>query len=203
MPVPTRVRTIIDTARRRPRQERSRATVDAIVEAAAQVFEREGLAATTNRIAERAGVSIGTLYQYFPNKHALLAELADRHIAASRARLDVEFDRIHHRRQSWEDAVAALVTALVEAHGDRPRLHALMHQHAPRVPAGVAALHALQDRVVEQVAALLRERGRGGPDPARTAALLVHAVDAQLHRVLLTGEADVDDLIRMVLAMTG
>lgn len=201
-PEPVALRTIIDTARRRPRQERSRATVDAIVEAAAQIFEREGLAATTNRIAERAGVSIGTLYQYFPNKHALLAELAGRHIAAARARLDVEFDRIHQCEPSWEDAVAALVTALVEAHGDRPRLHALMHQHAPRLPAGVAALHALQDRVVEQFAALLCARARGGPDPARTAALLVHAVDAQLHRVLLTGGADVDDLIRMVLAMT-
>src|SRR5256885_17137254 len=68
--------------RRRPRQERSRETVEAIVEAAAQVFERHGYAAgTTNRIAERAGVSIGSLYQYFPNKDAIVAELARRHIA--------------------------------------------------------------------------------------------------------------------------
>src|SRR5215471_21205054 len=68
--------------RRAPSQSRSRDTVEAIVEAAAQVFERHGYAAgTTNRIAERAGVSIGSLYQYFPNKDAIVMELARRHIA--------------------------------------------------------------------------------------------------------------------------
>ena len=64
-----------------PRQERSRATVEAILEAAAQVFERHGYAAgTTNRIAERAGVSIGSLYQYFPNKDAILVALVEQHV---------------------------------------------------------------------------------------------------------------------------
>lgn len=59
--------------RRKPRQSRSRATVDAILQATAQVLVRDGYQkATTNRIAERAGVSVGTLYQYFPNKDALV-----------------------------------------------------------------------------------------------------------------------------------
>lgn len=57
--------------RKRPRQERSRRTVEAILDAAARVFETVGPnAATTNAIAERAGVSVGSLYQYFPNKLA-------------------------------------------------------------------------------------------------------------------------------------
>jgi AcrR family transcriptional regulator len=57
--------------RARPSQARSRDTVEALLQAAAQVFECHGYAAgTTNRIAERAGVSIGSLYQYFPNKDA-------------------------------------------------------------------------------------------------------------------------------------
>ena len=51
-----------------------------LLEAAAQVFRAEGYGATTNRIAERAGVSIGTLYEYFPNKEALLLALAERHV---------------------------------------------------------------------------------------------------------------------------
>lgn len=68
--------------RRRPAQARSRDTVQAILEAAAQIFERHGYAAgTTNRIATRAGVSVGSLYQYFPNKDAILVALTDALIA--------------------------------------------------------------------------------------------------------------------------
>lgn len=67
--------------RRRPLQTRSRDKVSWLLEAAAQVFRAEGYGATTNRIAQRAGVSIGTLYEYFPNKEALLLALAERHVA--------------------------------------------------------------------------------------------------------------------------
>lgn len=68
--------------RRRPRQARSRATYDSILEAAAQVLEREGAAGlNTNRVAERAGVSVGTLYQYFPDKDAILLAVAERALA--------------------------------------------------------------------------------------------------------------------------
>jgi AcrR family transcriptional regulator len=176
--------------------------VDAVVEAAAQVFEREGLGATTNRIAERAGVSIGTLYQYFPHKHALLHELADRHVTAAQARLDTEFARLRAEPPEWEEAVRALVDALIELHGSRPRLHAVMHQYAPRVPDGVARVHALLDRTTDEVALLLRRYGRGGPDPERAAALLVQAADAQLHRVVLAGRGDAEDLVRALLALS-
>jgi len=68
--------------RRRPRQARSRATWEAIVEAAAQILERRGPSAlNTNAVAERAGVSIGTLYQYFADKRAILLAAARRELA--------------------------------------------------------------------------------------------------------------------------
>src|SRR5690242_3376512 len=71
-----------DARRRKPQRERSQATHDAIVEAAASLFAQTGLrAATTNRIAQRAGVSVGSLYQYFPSKHALLIALYERESA--------------------------------------------------------------------------------------------------------------------------
>jgi AcrR family transcriptional regulator len=67
--------------RRSPKQARSRATWDAIVEAAAQILERHGAdGLTTNDVAERAGVSIGTLYQYFPDKQAILIAAARREL---------------------------------------------------------------------------------------------------------------------------
>lgn len=77
-----------EKTRRTPRQSRSEATVDAILEAAFQLLEQGGVEAlTTNHIAERAGVSVGTLYQYFGGKQAILAGLAQRRAAAARDRI--------------------------------------------------------------------------------------------------------------------
>ena len=65
--------------RKIPKQQRSKFTIEAILDATAQLLEGEPASAiTTNHIAARAGISIGTLYQYFPNKSAVLAALANR-----------------------------------------------------------------------------------------------------------------------------
>ncbi|HQP19465.1 MAG TPA: helix-turn-helix domain-containing protein, partial [Phenylobacterium sp.] len=67
------------TPRKTPRQARAEATVEAIIEAAARILEREGLEAfNTNAIARQAGVSVGSLYQYFPGKDAVMAALIRR-----------------------------------------------------------------------------------------------------------------------------
>lgn len=77
-----------EKTRRTPRQPRSEATVTAILEAAFQLLEADGVEAlTTNRIAERAGVSIGTLYQYFGGKQAILAALAQKRAGEARDRI--------------------------------------------------------------------------------------------------------------------
>lgn len=71
------------SARKQPRQARARVTVDAIFEATIQVLLSEGLSAlTTTQVAARAGVSVGTLYQYFPQKQALLFALLQRRLEA-------------------------------------------------------------------------------------------------------------------------
>src|SRR3569832_1710302 len=77
--------------RKKASQERSRATVDVLVEATARVLVKEGFdRASTNRIAEQAGVSIGSLYQYFPSKEALVAALVERHIETMSEALEAE-----------------------------------------------------------------------------------------------------------------
>jgi AcrR family transcriptional regulator len=79
---------VTEKTRRTPRQPRSEATVEAILEAAFQLLEAGGVEAlTTNHIADRAGVSVGTLYQYFKGKQAILAALAQRRAAAARDRI--------------------------------------------------------------------------------------------------------------------
>jgi AcrR family transcriptional regulator len=89
--------------RRSPSQARSRATYDAILEAAAQILERNGLdALNTNDVADRAGVSIGTLYQYFPDKHAIL-------IAAAKRDLGANVTPIPSRQRAWIQALIRFV----------------------------------------------------------------------------------------------
>jgi AcrR family transcriptional regulator len=79
---------VTEKTRRTPRQPRSEATVEAILDAAFQLLEQGGLRAlTTNHIAERAGVSVGTLYQYFKGKQAILGALAQRQAASARDRI--------------------------------------------------------------------------------------------------------------------
>ena len=91
--------------RRRPRQARSRATWEAIVEAAAQILERRGPAGfNTNEVAERAGVSIGTLYQYFADKHAILAAAARRELG--------ETAPLAGRQRALIEALIAIVETL-------------------------------------------------------------------------------------------
>src|ERR1700754_1142282 len=66
--------------RKHASQGRSRATVDALIEATARILVKDGFdKASTNRIAEKAGVSVGSLYQYFPSKEALVAAVVKRH----------------------------------------------------------------------------------------------------------------------------
>ncbi|MCV7367965.1 TetR family transcriptional regulator [Mycolicibacterium duvalii] len=188
----------INEPRRTPRQRRSRDTVDTLVEAAAQVFSREGMTATTNRIAARAGLSIGTLYQYFPDKVALLRAVAHRHVRDADRRLTEVFDRLREQDAPFEETMRTLLDAVVDVHRDRPRLHALLHRMMPADPAELTELQALEDRICDEVAFHLKRCDRGGEDPELTARTVVHTVDAQLHRVMTRHGFDVDTLTRTV-----
>ncbi|WP_086664405.1 TetR/AcrR family transcriptional regulator [Lentzea kentuckyensis] len=115
--------------RRKPRQVRAELTRDRILTAAAHVFSEHGYAAgTTNRIAEQARVSIGSLYQYFPNKDAILAELLVRHI--DRGRWE-QADHLDLSPGSLETVVRALVRDAVDAHRDDPELLRIMIEQGP------------------------------------------------------------------------
>src|SRR5215470_7076930 len=109
-------------AERLPLQRRARETVDVILRATSQILSREGLArVTTNRVAERAGVSIGSLYQYFPNKEALVAEVRRRYNEAFRERLIGLVGIV--AALPLEQAVEHCVRALIAIHAEDPGLH--------------------------------------------------------------------------------
>jgi AcrR family transcriptional regulator len=114
--------------RRKPRQVRAELTRERILAAAAHVFTEHGYAAgTTNRIAERARISIGSLYQYFPNKDAILAELLVRHIDRGTWR---QADQLDLSPGSLEATVRALVRDAIDNHSDDPQLLRIMIEEA-------------------------------------------------------------------------
>ena len=105
-------------ARKKPRQARSSSTVDAIFEATIQVLIGEGThRLTTTRVAERAGVSVGTMYQYFPHKQALLYALNERYLDRLAQRVEAVCRAQHGK--STADMVEALVTAYWDAKTER------------------------------------------------------------------------------------
>ena len=119
-------------ARKTASQERSRATVDALIEATARILVREGFdSASTNRIAEVAGVSVGSLYQYFPSKEALVAAVIERHHQEVMRAVRKELAEV--MAQPVERAVRKLVAVAIEAHRVDPRLHRVLAEQIPRV----------------------------------------------------------------------
>src|SRR5215813_5176327 len=113
-------------------QERSRATVDALLEATARILIREGYdRASTNRIAEVAGVSIGSLYQYFPSKEALVAAVIDRHTQeiseVTRNAL------VKAAARPIEVAARVFVSAGIDGHRVNPKLHGVLAEQIPSV----------------------------------------------------------------------
>ena len=110
----------LEIKRRKPRQARAEETVSAILEAAAQILEKGGLPAfNTNAVAERAGVSIGTLYQYFSDKNAILTTLAQREIAATLGEVGQAFRG--EMGATIEGRVRGIVRAMVSAFRGRQR----------------------------------------------------------------------------------
>jgi AcrR family transcriptional regulator len=170
--------------RKAPRQARSQATVTAILDAAARVLVERGYAATnTNLVAELAGVSVGSLYQYFPNKDALITALQQRHVrqmneAAERVlALDEDVD--------FATALNRAIGAIVEAH----RVEASLHRVLERQLAGMETLDdhdEVERRMSEQILQLLKRYPDDVkvPDLRLATYVLMHSLHALVHAVV-------------------
>jgi len=170
--------------RRKPTQRRARLTVEAILDAVIRILKREGYAAvTTNRIAEVAGVSIGSLYQYFPDKRAIFAALHRRHID----HIDrcIQTTLVEHAASSLKDLIGALVDAMIDAHTSDPELHELLTTEVPHRAGGTEdfalRLHgAFRLAIASRAAELKRKRDL---DPV--VFVVANMVDALCHGAAL------------------
>jgi AcrR family transcriptional regulator len=170
------------TGRRLPQQRRSRATVDAILDAVVRVIRRSGVGAvTTNGIAEAAGVSIGSLYQYFPDKQAIFTALHDRHVEAM-GRL-IERALVESANASLEGLVRALLERLIDAHAEDPELHELLLRELPHRAGGSRGMEArLQGVLRVALAAHVRKSPRELESMAFIAA---HMMEGLAHGAVL------------------
>ena len=145
--------------RKQPLQSRSKETFGAILEATARILEAEGLeAANTNAIAARAGVSIGSLYQYFPDKAAIFAEL----IRQAESGLGDMLEKLlaHTAGQSLEDRLKLLIKAGVAQQMARPQLGRILDYLEATFPAD-ATLKAADERILRLIMQLLKEHEEG------------------------------------------
>lgn len=173
------------TQRKQPTQSRSRLMVEAIVKATTQVLLKEGYeACTTNRVAEAAGVSIGSVYQYFPNKEALVVAVLERYQGELRDAMVVRLAEL--ATADLETAVRGMVAAMLEVPRLQPRLHRVLLEQVPRIGA-LKRLHELHGEYAPLVEAWLEaHRGElGVTNPGVAAWVLIAAVEGVVARVML------------------
>ena len=178
-------RQVKTTPRKRPRQDRSRATVDAALAATARILVRRGFdGLTTNAVAEAAGISIGSLYQYFPNKEALVAALIERHLDEMNAALLSELARV--AELPMREAVRAVIELTIRAHAIDPELHRVLTEQVPRVGrlARVREVDAICQRAVHDMLTARRAE-LTVRDPDLAAFVLVASIEAITHRAAL------------------
>jgi AcrR family transcriptional regulator len=165
-----------ETQRRTPQQSRARATVDAILTAAAQILEtREREEFTAKRVAEVAGVSIGSLYQYFANKQEVLDALAERYGAGVEASLSGEIER--STRLPLREAVRGCIERVVEMHRRNPSLHpTLACEPSPLTPEDMAGFREATRRYLEAHPEAVRDL-----DPELASVVVTRAALALVH----------------------
>jgi AcrR family transcriptional regulator len=188
-------RATLNSPRNQPQQPRSRATVSLILDAAIRVLDREGLDAfTTSRIAEVAGVSVGTLYQYFGHRDAILNALQDRELERASAMLQRVLE--NPAQASDREVARAVVGELLTLYRAAPALHRVLAVEGLRfTPA--ERVQAFDARIVASVKAFLTLAGpRIRPKNLEAAAFVIYqSVRATMLAYLLERPATVDDAL--------
>jgi len=193
--------------RKKPAQKRSRATVDAIVDATARVLVRDGYdALSTNRVAREARVSVGSLYQYFPGKEALVAAVMEQYASRMQENIAARLQDAGTAATA-EEVATEMIRAMLAAQQSEPRLHRALVEQVPRIGA-LRRLHELFTNYERLVAAWLGENlERIEVKDVDTAAfVLVAAVEGLVNRAILdrpelvsSGKIE-EHILRLVLA---
>lgn len=150
------------TPRKRPRQARSTVTVDAILQAATYILVKDGWEGfTTNKVAERAGVNIASLYQYFPNKESIVVQLQRQHIEKGRHGVPDDLYALQ-AKGDLRAVLKAVIEGSIAEHRTAPALHRVFAEELPRSARRVNPAEEAQ--VYAQLKALIAPLARNVPD---------------------------------------
>lgn len=182
----TRIPKPASRMRKEPRQARSRATIEAILDAAAHILGERGWAGiTTNAVAETAGASIGSLYQYFPNKLALVEAVRRRHFDEVLGVLHAASDS----RTSRKQRITAFAEGMIAVHGRFPAAHRVLLEETPPDAASEAMHRMFEAEYRKGCEAFFAANTRRSPHPdLRIAAqVLAAAVAGVVHEAARQG----------------
>ncbi len=179
--------------RKNPRQERSRATVTAILDATTRLLREGGLsAANTNRIAQVAGVSVGSLYQYFPNKQSLAAALLEEHVRRTRDAVAARLEAV--KNAPLETAVRALIDAVIDIYLQDPTVFAALEAMTSELGMVQLVRRVREEIAVMSTALLEAHSSKLRPkDLKRAAHIAVRAVDCVVVDTLAQHPKDLQD----------
>ncbi len=195
------------TPLRAPRQGRSKVTYDAIIEATTQLLIEKGYAATTtNHIAKRAGVSIGSLYQYFPNKEAIAVELLQRHIVNGPSYMASQVANAMKNLCAPAEIVKCAIEAACDYHAENPALHKVLEEEVPH-PAHIREAIKLNENLyVEAISNWIeQQRPHQLSDPTVAARMVFFMIKTMTHWYILyqlaaiEREVFVDELTAIVM----
>jgi len=182
-------------ATRTPQQARSRRTRQALLEAATHAFEERGYDETTTaEIARRAGVSVGSVYGYFPDKRAILLEIVHETVEQMSDRIVAELDPARWQGSDLRDSVRALIDTVFKTRLLRPGLQRILWERFFKDPEVRATVEAIETRGRAAIAALLEHlnaTGRARVSDPDTAAFVIHtSVEWTGARLMLGGAPD-------------
>lgn len=194
-----------ETPRKQPKQARSQAMVEAILAATARILVGRGYARTnTNLVAEEAGISVGSLYQYFPNKEALIVALHDRHEAQIQNVIETVLTGLRLKHPPLRQAMQGLIGAWIEAHQVAPELHRILEAECAFFALDARASDLAEQRIVAGIQSLL-EAYRIEPLALKTY-LVTKTIESLVHAAVIeppagfSVEALAEGLLAMVMA---
>jgi AcrR family transcriptional regulator len=187
--------------RKAPTQQRAQATVQAILQAAAHILGRRGwMKFTTNEVAQAAGVSIGSLYQYFPNKLALAEALRERHLEAVLGALAPPGEA-QAAAATIDQLAARLVDGVIAVHSIDPPLHRVLLEEVPL--ASRASLRAFEAEYGQRYRSVIAQSSgrRRSPRDDAAARVLAGAVEGVVHAAARQGDLGSPQLRRELTLM--